>query len=355
MIATRTFAEARLTSSVSPADAQTRTEKTGGNGNSDGPVRSWAHRRGRWLSTQRRAREIHRVEHANPKNTIEVAQYFQALRRTVNGESEVLVAAMAALPSLLSPLGRVAALSFHPADSAVIQDGLAAGGLHLEGAALRPSSAYVRSFPQSRWVHWCPQGVPFPFLCRGPVPAGTLRCCERVCLPSCWCVCPCFSSSLLIFVPRSCHLLQFAQGSAAGHKALPQVAAQPASRPQHLGARGFHTSTITAARGRGGRPSQGLPDMFADTGSDSDDPGSRFQAGRARGPVSPFSRPAQPRRFDLEEDGGLGKDHADLMRRMIGVLSAPVTAESRAEAEAVLREVDAVRTRSPQVTRWFHD
>ena len=83
------------------------------------------------------------------------ARTFQALRLVVNREQEALTQLLRDLPWLIRPRGRVALLTFHSGEEALVGEALrqqAAQGFWAEapGEPLRPAPEEVRANPRAR-------------------------------------------------------------------------------------------------------------------------------------------------------------------------------------------------------------
>jgi 16S rRNA C1402 N4-methylase RsmH len=95
----------------------------------DEPGGAWAERVTRrgfskaalWVDTKEREKALYRTARAKPKYPAEVRAVFQALRLAVNDELGHVGRLLASLPALLEPGGRAVALTFTPAESALVE------------------------------------------------------------------------------------------------------------------------------------------------------------------------------------------------------------------------------------------
>lgn len=98
----------------------------------------------RWATRRRRDADLAAMARAKPRFPAETAALFSALRVAVNGEIESLSAALTALPQHLAPGAAVAALTFQPAEDALVEAAFAAMGA---APAPAPSGAAAAAAP----------------------------------------------------------------------------------------------------------------------------------------------------------------------------------------------------------------
>lgn len=95
----------------------------------------------RWATRRRRDADLAAMTRNHPRYPAETGALFAALRMAVNGEIEAVSGALAALPAHLAPGAAVAALTFQPAEDAVVEAAFAA----LAAAAPLSASATAAS------------------------------------------------------------------------------------------------------------------------------------------------------------------------------------------------------------------
>ena len=99
---------------------------------------------GRWPSGKTRDKALARLAQAKPRHPTEVRRVFQALRIGANDSHAHLRQALSRLPALLAPGGRLAVLSFQPAEDlpvALLGEALTSGALAEAASELLPPPA----------------------------------------------------------------------------------------------------------------------------------------------------------------------------------------------------------------------
>lgn len=100
----------------------------------------------RWATRRRRDADLAAMARNHPKFPAETGALFAALRMAVNGEIEAVAAALTALPAHLAPGAAVAALTFQPAEDAVVEAAFAALAASAPASAPAPAGAVAAAF-----------------------------------------------------------------------------------------------------------------------------------------------------------------------------------------------------------------